>query len=238
MSSPSQAARPLAGLVLPADCGQPPHRLDVRSATDLDAIVCFELEAIVSPSHRDLRAYIAAGENTTGRPVNERATRVLHPGAPDTSRIVGDVVLVGYDTRARKVCDLSDEQEHRITGPGPMHYPDRVERADRHLAYSWDLTRLPDGRLLQASLNVRYHAPLSPGRPGTFVGLLTNEAVTESVAGGERAVQGMWFGPLKVQKACTYSARRRDSCAVWMLDRVRAAFELSDAGVHGIFRVP
>jgi hypothetical protein len=205
---------------------------------DLDAIVHGELEAIRSTAHRHLQAYIAAGENRKGRPVNERANRVMRPGCPEEDRIVGDVMLVGYDSRARSVRDLSYEQERRITGPGPVHYPDRRElRSERHLVYSWDLTRLPDGRMLQASLNVRYHEPVPPDRMGYFVGYLTNEAVTDS-NGRERALQGMWFGPCKVQSIGRYTARGRDRFAAWMLDRVRGAFLLSEQGVHGIFRAP
>ena len=239
MSSPSRPARQLDGLVLPADLEQPPRRETIQDAPRLVTIVGGELEAISSPAHRDLRAYIAAGENTTGRPVNERATRVMRPGASDAARIVGDVVLLGFDKRARMACDVTEEQEQRITGPGPIHYPDRRElRGARHLAYSWDLTTLPDGRLLQASLNVRYHDSLSRGVPGQFVAYLTNEAVTAAGADAERMVHGMWFGSLKVLHDCAFSAPRRDRFASWTLDRVRSAFLLSYPGIHGMFRVP
>ena len=230
--------RTITGLVLPADPEQPPRRLTIDGAQDLSAVVRGELEGIRSTAHRHLQAFIAAGENRKGRPLNEAANRVMRPGCPDDARIVGNVVLVGYDTRARSACDLSDEQQRRITGQGPIHYPDRREvRSDRHLTYSWDLAPLPDGRMLQASLNVRYHDPLQPRDAGCFVSYLTNEAVTVGADGG-RALQGMWFGTCKTQSAQRFTKRARDQFAAWMLDRVRGAFLLPDSPVKGMFRAP
>jgi hypothetical protein len=231
-TSTASTAQSLSGIVLPADSEKPARRLDAHDPQEVHALVGGQLETIACPAHRDLRAFIDAHGLAAGHLVNDRATRVFCPSHQFRNWIAGDVVIVGFDTALRELCDLSTAQEERITGLGPIHYPDREDRREKGRSYTWDV-EISEDRMVSTSLSIGYFA--TPGAFGRLDARLVRNVVTPD-SGPQDTVEGDWCDPFYVDTVGGFTVKRLDEFAEHALDVLRARFLLSDREVHAAFR--
>lgn len=165
--------------------------------------------------------------------MNVRATRVFCPTHPLRIWIAGDVVIAGFDTARRDLCDLSEVQQDRSTGPGPIHYPDGFARSEQGRSYT-RYVEITEERIVSTTLSIRDVAGAA-GECGRLHARLARQVATPD-SGSDGSVEGDWGDPILTDTIRGFTAKRLDEFAEGALDVLRARFLLSDRAVHVAFR--